>query len=267
MWILNNNNISECYCNSRTVFFFYQGEQSRYCLNWSIVTNCPSCQRGLVLIFFLISYRSVGILEAALLVLLAGCQQCVLASSDTLAPEVLQNNGTLYAVCKVRPSTSLPEDLPKVYGHVLFKQDHPQEKVKVLLRFSGFPRDGSPEPRAVHIHQYGDLSRGCDSTGGHYNPYGVNHPNHPGDFGNFEPQQGKINTMLESDATLFGSLSVFGRAVVIHEKIDDLGRGGDAGSLLHGNAGRRLACCIIGVSSPNLWNMNFKQYSRRLRRN
>lgn len=253
-------------CNSRT-FFFYQGEQSRYCLNWSIVTNCPSCQRGLVLIFFLISYRSVGILEAALLVLLAGCQQCVLASSDTLAPEVLQNNGTLYAVCKVRPSTSLPEDLPKVYGHVLFKQDHPQEKVKVLLRFSGFPRDGSPEPRAVHIHQYGDLSRGCDSTGGHYNPYGVNHPNHPGDFGNFEPQQGKINTMLESDATLFGSLSVFGRAVVIHEKIDDLGRGGDAGSLLHGNAGRRLACCIIGVSSPNLWNMNFKQYSRRLRRN
>ncbi|KAM9314603.1 extracellular superoxide dismutase [Cu-Zn]-like [Pholidichthys leucotaenia] len=212
--------------------------------------------------------RSVEILGAALLVLLAACQHSVSAYSDTLVPpELSQHNGSLYAACKLRPSTSLPEGLPKLYGQVLFKQDDPQEKLKVLLRFSGFPRDGGPEPRAVHIHQYGDLSRGCDSTGGHYNPYSVHHPNHPGDFGNFVPQQGKITTMIESEATLFGGLSVFGRAVVVHEKIDDLGRGGDAGSLLHGNAGRRLACCIIGISSPNLWNTHHKQYARRLRRN
>lgn len=203
---------------------------------------------------------------AALLVLLAFCQQCASANSEA-PPEVSQYNGTLYAACKMRPSTTLPDGLPKVYGQVLFKQEYPQEKLKVLIRINGFPTDSDPEQRAVHIHQYGDLSQGCDSTGGHYNPHGVHHPNHPGDFGNFEPQEGKINTMIESEATLFRGLSVIGRAVVIHEKMDDLGRGGDAGSLLHGNAGRRLGCCIIGISSPNLWNTHYKLFNRRLRRN
>ncbi|XP_037327078.1 extracellular superoxide dismutase [Cu-Zn] [Pungitius pungitius] len=204
-------------------------------------------------------------LGSALLVLLAGCQQCVSADSETLAPpEVSQYNGTLYATCKMRPSTSLADGLPKVYGRVLLKQDYPLGKLNVLLRFNGFPTEGDSQPRAVHIHQYGDLSQGCDSTGGHYNPHGAHHPNHPGDFGNFEPQEGKITAMIESEATLFSALSVIGRAVVVHEKMDDLGRGGDAGSLLHGNAGRRLACCIIGIASPEAWNTHNKLYNRRL---
>ncbi|KAK2817092.1 hypothetical protein Q5P01_025283 [Channa striata] len=214
--------------------------------------------------------RPLGSMSIAVWVLLAACQQCVSADRGLLVPlEVSQHNSTLYAACKMRPSTSLPEGLPKVYGQVLFKQEYPQGKLKVLLRFNGFPKEDNPEPRAVHIHQYGDLSRGCDTTGGHYNPHGVHHPNHPGDFGNFESQNGKINVMIESEAQLFGGLSVLGRAVVIHEKVDDLGQGGDAGSLLHGNAGRRLACCIIGVSSPSLWNNYHKQYGQRrqLRRN
>ncbi|XP_054461101.1 extracellular superoxide dismutase [Cu-Zn]-like [Anoplopoma fimbria] len=213
-------------------------------------------------------HGSMVIWGLALLVLLAGSQQRVSADTDHLAPpEVSQYNGTLYAICKMRPSTSLPDSLPKVYGQVLFKQDYPQGKLNVLLRFNGFPTDSDPEPRAVHIHQYGDLSRGCDSTGGHYNPHGVHHPNHPGDFGNFEPHEGKINAMIESEATLFRELSVIGRAVVVHEKVDDLGRGGDSGSLLHGNAGRRLGCCIIGITPPGSWDMHYKLYSRRLRRN
>ncbi|KAM7394311.1 hypothetical protein PAMP_021124 [Pampus punctatissimus] len=205
-------------------------------------------------------HRSIGIWVTTLVVVLAGSQQCVSADGDTLAPpEVSQHNGTLYAACKMRPSTSLAEGLPKVYGQVLFKQDYPLGKLKVLLRFKGFPSGSNPEFRAVHIHQYGDLSKGCDSTGGHYNPHSVDHPNHPGDFGNFEPQQGKINVVKESEATLFGGLSVIGRAVVIHEKTDDLGHGGDTGSLLHGNAGRKLGCCIIGMSSPNLWKKYYKR--------
>lgn len=208
-------------------------------------------------------FRTSCILGAALLVFLAGDQQCVSATPM----EVYKNNGTMFAACKVRPSSTLPQGLPKVSGQVLFRQEYPQGVLEVLLRFNGFPKDGDSEPRAVHIHQYGDFSQGCDSTGGHYNPADVHHPNHPGDFGNFIPQEGKINTMLESKATLFDGQSVIGRAVVIHEKIDDLGQGGDAGSLLHGNAGRRLACCIIGVSSPNLWKVQHKQYTRRLRKN
>ncbi|XP_034059438.1 extracellular superoxide dismutase [Cu-Zn]-like isoform X1 [Gymnodraco acuticeps] len=205
-------------------------------------------------------HGSMNILGAAVLVLLAGCQQCV--STDT-PPEVRQNNSTLYGACKMRPSTSLPEGLPKVYGQVLFKQDYPEGELKVLLQFSGFPTESAPVPRAVHIHQFGDLSQGCDSTGGHYNPHSVHHPDHPGDFGNFVAQKGKINTMIESEATLFTGLSVIGRAVVIHEGEDDLGRGGDAGSLLSGNAGRRLGCCIIGISPPSLWNMKYEVYNKR----
>ncbi|XP_061779071.2 extracellular superoxide dismutase [Cu-Zn]-like [Nerophis lumbriciformis] len=195
--------------------------------------------------------------RAAVLLLLLVC-----ASADTSPPaEVLLNNGTLFAACKLRPSSSLAQGLPKVYGQVLFKQDYPQGKLKVLLRFHGFP-EGS-EPRAVHIHQYGDLQRGCESTGGHYNPGGVPHPNHPGDFGHFVPQLGKIYATFESEATLFGAVSVLGRSVVVHERRDDFGLGGDAGSLLHGNAGRRLGCCVIGMSTPQLWNVYFQQISRR----
>lgn len=213
-----------------------------------------------------ISSRPMCVVGASLLLVLSICQ-CASANTDTLAPaEVWQNNGTLYAACKVRPSSSLPDGLPKVYGQVIFKQDYPHGKLKILLRFHGLPVGSEPEPRAVHIHQYGDLQQGCDSTGGHYNPQGVNHPNHPGDLGHFVPQQGKINAALESEATLFGSLSVLGRAVVIHERRDDFGLGGDAGSLLHGNAGRRLACCIVGITSANLWNTYSRSINRRLRR-
>ena len=28
---------------------------------------------------------------------------------------------------------------------------------------------------ALHVHSYGDLSRGCASTGDHYNPFGTLH--------------------------------------------------------------------------------------------
>lgn len=193
-----------------------------------------------------------------LLMILVGFHVCLSTETDTVTapPEVAENNGTLYAACKMTPNTVLPKDLPEVNGHVLFKQQYPQGTLKVLFNLNGFPSDESPESqsRAIHIHQYGDLSQGCQSTGGHYNPLKVSHPSHPGDFGNFVAVQGRIHKMIDCEATLFGELSALGRAVVIHEKVDDLGRGGDSGSLLHGNAGRRVACCVVGIASPSLWN-------------
>ena len=39
--------------------------------------------------------------------------------------------------------------------------------------------------------------------------------------------------------------NVVGLAIVIHSGEDDMGKGGDAGSLKTGNAGSRLACGII----------------------
>uniref|UniRef100_A0A8C9QYA1 Superoxide dismutase [Cu-Zn] n=1 Tax=Scleropages formosus TaxID=113540 RepID=A0A8C9QYA1_SCLFO len=183
------------------------------------------------------------------------------AARSGAPPEAAEFNGTLYASCRMKPSTKLAEGLPKVYGQVLFKQAFPTGPLHMMISLKGFPTVGHQQ-RAIHIHQYGDLSNGCDSTGGHYNPLGVDHPGHPGDFGNFVPHDGRIWAQKSERATLSGRLSVLGRAVVVHEKEDDLGLGGDAGSLLHGNSGRRLACCIIGISSDKLWNKAVRQPRR-----
>ncbi|XP_063046552.1 extracellular superoxide dismutase [Cu-Zn]-like [Engraulis encrasicolus] len=191
------------------------------------------------------------------LMALCGCQMYLSNGHNYITPpELTENSGVLYATCKMRPNAKLPADMPKIYGHVLFRHEYAQAKLNVAINLQGFPAPDE-QTRAIHIHQFGDLSEGCASTGGHYNPLGVNHPQHPGDFGNFQPSEdGKIVKMLDSDATLFGGLSILGRAVVIHAKSDDMGLGGDAGSLLHGNAGARLACCVIGMSKSKLWDNN-----------
>ncbi|KAM9528630.1 extracellular superoxide dismutase [Cu-Zn]-like isoform 2-T2 [Salvelinus alpinus] len=212
--------------------------------------------------------RTMPLFHPILLLVLVSFQACSSthsqeAASNMAPPEATEYNKTVYAACKMRPSTKLGEGLPNVYGQVLFKQEYPEGSLKVLFLLHGFPSHSDHQPKAIHIHQYGDFSEGCDSTGGHYNPYRVPHPSHPGDFGNFVAHQGRVHKLTESSATLFGGLSVLGRAVVVHEKADDLGQGGDAGSLLHGNAGRRLACCTIGMSSPKLWDKHHNRQQRR----
>ncbi|XP_010862572.1 extracellular superoxide dismutase [Cu-Zn] isoform X1 [Esox lucius] len=203
-----------------------------------------------------------------LLVVLVSVHACFSTPGEEVAsnmapPEATDFNRTVYAACKMRPNTKLGEGLPKVYGQVLFKQEYPEGTLKVRFLLHGFSSQSDGQSRAIHIHQYGDFSEGCDSTGGHYNPYKVLHPNHPGDFGNFVASQGRIHKLTESEATLFGGLSVLGRAVVVHEKVDDLGQGGDSGSLLHGNAGQRLACCTIGMSRPKLWDKAHRRQQSR----
>ena len=42
----------------------------------------------------------------------------------------------------------------------------------------------------------------------------------------------------------------------IHADADDLGRGADDVSLSNGNAGQRLACCIVGLSDGHHWLKN-----------
>ena len=48
--------------------------------------------------------------------------------------------------------------------------------------------------------------------------------------------------MVDPVLRLVGPTSVVGRAVVVHETVDDLGLGGYADSLTTGHAGGRLAC-------------------------
>ncbi|CAM4596090.1 unnamed protein product [Leuciscus chuanchicus] len=104
----------------------------------------------------------------------------------------------------------------------------------------------------MHIHQYGDLSQGCITVGPHYNPNGVDHPHHPGGLGNFASEQGVIRQFLTlPDAKLFGPYSILGRALVVHEKEDDLGMGSDEESKLSGNAGEIIALRTSHDSTPD----------------
>ena len=45
--------------------------------------------------------------------------------------------------------------------------------------------------------------------------------------------------------------NIIGRGLIIHEDEDDCGLGGDAESLKTGNAGKRIACAVIGYSKEN----------------
>ena len=95
-------------------------------------------------------------------------------------------------------------------------------------------------------------TKACVSAGDHWNPSKTSHPDHAGDLGNvLMSRNGKIITEIKAEKLqLFGENSIIGRSVVLHEKIDDLGKGGVPASLLNGNAGKRIACGSIAYEKP-----------------
>lgn len=56
-------------------------------------------------------------------------------------------------------------------------------------------------------------------------------------------------TITDSLVSLIGQHSVIGRSIVVHENVDDYGKGGHELSLTTGNAGGRLACGVIGIKA------------------
>ncbi|KAG4077374.1 hypothetical protein HA402_009775 [Bradysia odoriphaga] len=88
----------------------------------------------------------------------------------------------------------------------------------------------------------------------HYNPDMHNHGGltdkirHAGDMGNIKANADGVASMtiVDNYITLSGSRSIVGRGLVIHEKMDDLGKGGASDSLTTGNAGGRIGCGVIG---------------------
>ena len=74
-----------------------------------------------------------------------------------------------------------------------------------------------------------------------------------GDLGNIEADEsGNAHYECEDPLIrLYGpDNDIVGRAMVVHAKEDDLGKGNDEESLKTGNAGARLACGVIGYSGP-----------------
>ncbi|XP_040481149.1 extracellular superoxide dismutase [Cu-Zn] [Ursus maritimus] len=177
-------------------------------------------------------------------------------------------DAALHAACQVQPSATLDAAQPRVSGLVLFRQLAPGARLEAFFDLEGFPAEANSSSRAIHVHQFGDLSQGCESTGAHYNPLAVPHPQHPGDFGNFAVRDGRLFKYRGAlAASLAGPHSIVGRAVVVHAGEDDLGRGGNPASVENGNAGRRLACCVVGVCGPLPWaRLAQEQAERRKRR-
>ena len=117
----------------------------------------------------------------------------------------------------------------------------------------------TPGKHGFHIHEFGDLSDGCTSAGGHYNPDGVDHGGleggmkdaHVGDLGNIVANDDGVADikLILKRVDLHGDRSVVGRALIVHADEDDLGKGGDAESLKTGNAGDRLGCGVIRLAT------------------
>ena len=125
-----------------------------------------------------------------------------------------------------------------------------------------------PGYHGFHIHEAGDLTDQCSSACKHFNPHNQVHGGpdsrirHVGDLGNIYANSKGIckTTMQDNRIKLKGINNIIGRSVVIHEDEDDLGKGGlsDDGEIINlkqreeslktGNAGKRIACGVIGYS-------------------
>ncbi|MCD7454771.1 hypothetical protein HAX54_026008 [Datura stramonium] len=140
-----------------------------------------------------------------------------------------------------------------VQGVVTLTQEKNDGPTTVKVRLTGL----TPGLHGFHLHEYGDTTNGCMSTGAHFNPNSMTHGSpedetrHAGDLGNIEANADGIAeaTIIDNQIPLTGPNSVVGRAFVVHELEDDLGKGRHELSLTTGNAGGRIACGVIGLTS------------------
>jgi Cu-Zn family superoxide dismutase len=145
-----------------------------------------------------------------------------------------------------------------VNGYVLFHQCNSHQPVKVRFIIRGPPN----QTHAIHIHEYGDLRKGCESLGSHFNPTNKTHGSiyynmsrHAGDLiNNLDFDENGIfdYEYNESEISLYQNQKcILGRSIVIHEKEDDLGLGlgkNKEESLKTGNSGKRICCAVIGLA-------------------
>lgn len=139
----------------------------------------------------------------------------------------------------------------KVEGVITLAQDG-DGPTTVTVKITGL----TPGKHGFHLHEYGDTTNGCMSTGAHFNPKGLTHGapeddvRHAGDLGNIVANASGVAeaTIVDNQIPLGGPNSIVGRAFVVHELEDDLGKGGHELSLSTGNAGGRLACGVIGLT-------------------
>lgn len=106
----------------------------------------------------------------------------------------------------------------------------------------------TPGKHGFHIHECGDCSAPDGSSAkGHFNPEKHQHggpsaaERHAGDLGNLNANDKGVAEYERTDKTIhmMGSDSILGKAVIVHEKVDDYK------TQPTGNSGARFACGVI----------------------
>jgi Cu-Zn family superoxide dismutase len=163
----------------------------------------------------------------------------------------------LYNIMTNKPVYAISVFNDSVKGTVKFSEDLTNNMVKIDLHISGLIPNSL---HGFHVHEAGDLTDKCTSMCAHFNPYGNTHgcpgmsKRHVGDLGNI-----KTNNKGEAKYTFYDNViklrgtkcNIIGRGLIIHEDEDDCGKGGNTESLKTGNAGKRIACAVIGFSKEN----------------
>ena len=132
----------------------------------------------------------------------------------------------------------------QVTGTVTFTKSG--NAVQVVAEVSGL----TPGKHGFHVHEFGDCSAADAATAGsHFNPTKDPHAGHDadkrhmGDLGNLEADaSGKARLDLSDKKIKIEQ--IIGKAVIVHEKADDLK------TQPTGDAGGRVACGVIGVAKP-----------------
>lgn len=121
------------------------------------------------------------------------------------------------------------------------------KQTRFTCNLSGFERPGL---HGMHVHHKGDVRQGCESTCSHYNPTHSTHGGphggrrHRGDLGNIVASvDGACKDVIVAEVRLD---EIIGRALLIHEDEDNFGQENTESSLATGDAGRRIACGVIG---------------------
>lgn len=141
-----------------------------------------------------------------------------------------------YGVAEIQGTSEDSE----IRGSVTFMEI--ENELKIVAEIEGAP----PGKHGFHIHEFGAITNGGQDAGGHYNPIDTDHGSitedgvhhaHIGDLGNIEigeDGKGTKELWLKHVTLSGGEFSVAGRAVILHEKMDDFGQP-------TGNAGGRIA--------------------------
>lgn len=156
--------------------------------------------------------------------------------------------------CSSRDKEKAQEEMTVAHAELMTatKQDkgkvnlqETKEGIRVTVDISGLKPKST---HGLHIHQNGKCDApSFETAGGHFNPHSTAHggPNsaekHPGDFGNIiaDAQGNAKKEIMISKDQVAELKEIEGKAIILHEKADDLT------SQPSGNSGGRMACGLI----------------------